>query len=575
MVHFAPLPHPDERFMKPPPKEATILIVGSGPAGLFASLLFAKNNIRSIIIERHGIRTGQPKAHAINPRSLEILRQAGLDTKRLRGLGSSVADAGVVSFVTVVAKTEIGRITYERQDEAVKALTPEPLFNIPQPVLEKLIQEAALETGLVTIHRRWEWQDVVFDGNGKPTSRIINRSTNEKLDISSEYLIGADGTESVVRQKMNNVTFDGLPDRLAKRRHYVSIQARGSLRQKMHELGDRFAVLYFCMHPKHRNAIIMYDLDSSWVYARVIDPTKETAESFTMERCRELLDGSLGAKVDYEVISANLWYTDPRIASSYADETFRIFLAGDAAHTFPPTGGLGINTGIADVHNLCWKISAVLSNNAMHPFKLLSSYSSERRPVAITNALQSFINQDRQNEELEPTVATALGGISVDDDEAIEQQFQIPAIQNLIQESIDQNRPHFDSLGLQLGYIYGEGDGTLPMNDCSIFSPSARPGARLPHCWVADGQSILDFLDVSSFSLLHSGGGTFSKERYLVDGKEHVISKVDIEKLGVPDQWKDLVGINHGEGLLIRPDQHVLGKALSDEDAEKLFADYM
>ena len=36
----------------------------------------------------------------------------------------------------------------------------------------------------------------------------------------------------------------------------------------------------------------------------------------------------------------------------------RVFLAGDAAHQFPPAGGFGMNTGIQDAHNLAWKLAA-------------------------------------------------------------------------------------------------------------------------------------------------------------------------------------------------------------------------
>jgi 2,4-dichlorophenol 6-monooxygenase len=107
-VAFEPLPSADPRFLVPPPTSISVLIVGAGPTGLLASYILAKLGVSSAIVERHALRLGQPKAHAINPRSLEILRHVGLDTTELRRKGTSADDGGWVRFVSTLQGTSIG-----------------------------------------------------------------------------------------------------------------------------------------------------------------------------------------------------------------------------------------------------------------------------------------------------------------------------------------------------------------------------------------------------------------------------------------------------------------------------------
>ena len=90
----------------------------------------------------------------------------------------------------------------------------------------------------------------------------------------------------------------------------------------------------------------MYDLSVSWVFARETDPVEEPISTFTEGKCRQLIDPCVGPGIKYEIASVNSWFTDPPICSSYSDETIRVFLAGYSAHSFPPSGSLGSNTGI-------------------------------------------------------------------------------------------------------------------------------------------------------------------------------------------------------------------------------------
>jgi hypothetical protein len=267
--------------------------------------------------------------------------------------------------------------------------------------------------------------------------------------------------------------------------------------------------------------------------------------------------------VTVEPQSVTVWYTWPRIASSYTSNTEKITLVGDAAHSFPPQGGLGVNTGIADSHNLIWKL-AVSMKAGMLSDGLLGTYTLERRPVAMANALQSAKNErigrDVNDEIYKIYHRAAKDGVTLAEfmsyDKVKEETCQL----------LNRNKPHFDSLCLQLGYIYGQGDGTPP-DDVSTYQPSSVPGARMPHAWLDNGKSTLDYVPYDSFALFHRGLDLESPPpptEYEILG----ITTVDVEAMAFSQHWCDLVGIGIGkDALLVRPDQHILSHVSSMTEA--------
>jgi 2,4-dichlorophenol 6-monooxygenase len=111
------------------------------------------------------------------------MRQAGLDIKRRRNLGASPADAEVVRFATSMAGLELGSIPFDKQDEAALTFIPEPLFNIPQPLLEDYLYEVVIQTGKITPWREAQWQLSDKTTDGHELSRILNRRTNTYSNI--------------------------------------------------------------------------------------------------------------------------------------------------------------------------------------------------------------------------------------------------------------------------------------------------------------------------------------------------------------------------------------------------------
>jgi len=525
------------------------LVVGAGPVGLTAAQLLANAGRSSMVAERRDGPLRHPAAHVVNARTLEIFRQAGLDMEAIDALAKDPVDAGHVNFVTRLNGRLIGRLPFEQQGPECLRHTPTPLRNISQHKLEPIMSEVVAAAETVDLRYRMEWRSSTQDDDGV-TSIVRDLETGDEVEVRSRYVLAADGAASRIRKSLD-IGMVGP----ASLQSFIAIHFAGDLRSL---IADRLGVLHFVMDPEVNGTFIAHDIDSEWVFMTSFDPEVETADDYGPDRCVDLVRAAVGEDgLEIEFLAAGSWHMSAQVAERMRAD--RIFLIGDAAHRFPPTGGLGLNTGVADAHDLVWKLLAVEDGWADE--SILATYESERLPVAVVNCEQSTTNAFK--------LAILLDALGVSADpttEGLLATLADPANAASIAAAVDDQATHFDMLGLQLGYEYvdgalvREGVPSAPIDDPSALVAAATVGARLPHAWLDDGRSTLDLIAADGLTLLSVGAHDHwaAELAGVAAPVRHLRLGVDV---GAVELWRRQCGLAAEGALLVRPDQHIAWRA--------------
>ncbi|OQE77006.1 hypothetical protein PENNAL_c0063G11820 [Penicillium nalgiovense] len=574
------------------PSSVPVLIVGGGPTGLLQALLLSRLGVQSLIIERYPERLAAPKAHAITPRSLEILRQFNLGEKHVRQLGTSRDDSSSVNFLTNLSGDAIGRLPYERMDPAVLDDTPEVLvlYTLEQELSNHIAKDPniTLIKGF-SIHGVKQTQEEVV-------ATIEERSTGKLHQTKSRHLIACDGRRSKVRELLGIESESEDSDQTM-----MTIHFNANLRPVV---GDRVGMLYWIMDPIAAGFIIGYDLDGIQVHISQVDVEQYPVESWTEDMCRAKIRGAIGKDdVPFDILSYRPWVFRRQVAFTFQEGN--IFLAGDAAHSFPPTGGLGLNCGLADVHNLAYKIALV--HRGVATPSILSTYTAERRGVA-----DSYSRQSVKNGKEIFALLQSLKTAGIEDVMQARQNMTTaladPAQRTQVEAGIEGQREHFDNLELHIGYVYGA---TKPPAHASHYSPKFVPGARLPHAWIsfpnqlspeteaakrsslpqkpvdvfyikefdedqvrAFQWSTLDLCGPDSWTLVLGQEQEIPHITFLQKHFNMIGVRLNIWRLGVDfeiirQSWF-IDELANGGGVLIRPDQHILARVSDGTNGEHL-----
>ncbi|MGH3637290.1 MAG: FAD-dependent monooxygenase [Mycobacterium sp.] len=444
-----------------------VTIIGGGPVGLSTALFLAYQNIPTVILEQRAVRLDAPRAHVVNPRSLEIYRSFGLDVDRMIVEATSPNDDHTSWFTTRLCGRWLGSLPFETQDDT---FTPHPRINLQQPKLERILlghaahkSEIDLRAGHRVVGLTMGGDDVILD---------VETVDHEHYTVRSKFVVAADGAASGVRESLG-IGMHGQADV----NRCLTVHFEANLRRIIR---DKPGMFYWTVGAELPGIFIAYDIDQTWVYISFAAP--EQLPDLT--HAEAILTDALGStEIDLAVRHIIPWTMTAQVADRY--RCGPVFLVGDAAHRFPPSGGLGLNTGIQDAHNLAWKIRGVVEGFA--DAAILDTYEQERRPVAEINTQQSLKNAEAAVRVLslpgdasQATVDAALGGMY----------------------------DGLNSLGLQLGYTYQPRPGQNPQ--VAEYRPSGAVGGRLPHAWLQHGgrrMSTLDLLDPLAFTVLAGPDG--------------------------------------------------------------------
>ncbi|MEV6973170.1 FAD-dependent monooxygenase [Kitasatospora sp. NPDC093806] len=513
--------------------DTPVVIIGAGPVGLATALVLGRHGVRSVVCEQYGGINPHPRAHVVNTRSMELFRAWGI-ADAVRADAVDPAQAGTVLWKQTLAGEPLGRIDFA--DGPPDALarraraSAEQLVSCAQDRVQRHLLDAVLAQGTAAVHYgttvtgvrdHGDAVDVTLDGAG---GRQVLRT---------RYVVAADGAGGGTRDRLG-IAMDDAPVL----GHQLNIYFHADLSPWMRR--DP-ALLVWLINETSPGVLIGMDGARRWTFQRDFDPAAESPQDYPPHRCAQLIREAVGAaELDVDIRSVGSWTMTARTAETY--RRGRVLLAGDAAHQFPPTGGLGMNSGLADADNLAWKLAAVLGGHASDT--LLDSYERERRPVAVDNARHSMLNAMRLAEVgAGPDVAVTAARLASPDPAAA------AAERRRIARAVPRQRPHFDALDQEIGYVYGA---ARPAHGPAV------PGARLPHAWVErDGErlSTHDLLG-PGFTLITGPQGTAWAESFSGPfAHRGVVIGRDVTS---PDgRCLDLLGIGADGALLVRPDGHI------------------
>lgn len=446
-----------------------VLVVGGSLVGLSMSVLLAARGVRHLVVERHRGTAIHPRAAAFHQRTMEIFRSVGLQGEVKAAAEREFVQNGAIVAVESLAGRELTYF-FSSFNAGVEHLSPTSRIFITQVGLEPVLRRRAEELGA---EHRFATELVGFEQHDGGVDCVLrSRDGDAEQTVTADYVVAADGAHSRVRQRLG---IDMLgPGAFA---DCVTIYFHADVRAL---LGERNLSVVYVNNPALLG-FFRFSITGDSGFLAVFATTgadgtldRRVGRDLNPERCVGLVRTALGADVPVEIDNVQRWQAEAGYAARY--RAGRVFLAGDAAHVMPPTGGFGGNTGVADAHNLAWKLAMTLDGAGEG---LLDAYEPERSPIGRLTTEQAYV---RYVGRVDPTLVT--------DD--------LPA--------------PVDDPSIELGALYrstavAETSPAPPLDDPN--QPSGRVGTRAPHLPIelnGEPASTLDLVG-PGFTLLTVPGG--------------------------------------------------------------------
>ena len=501
--------------------DAPVLIAGGGLVGLSAAAFLAQHGVRSLTLERLNDISPLPRAAFYHMRTLELFRSLGIEDRVVEGSARDFVPEGAVIARDTLAGRKLADFILNL-NAGVDALSPCRRLFLNQPNLEPILRDRAQSSG-ATILRGVEVTGLRQDASGVSVS-IRDVDGGGSRELRSSYLIAADGGHSRVREALGI----GVEGRGAFS-HSVTIYFTADLRRFV---GDNAWSLIYVNNATLRGFFRLNRAATAGFLAVNIVGDPAVDPDAAANAAADVSEGRLIALVRAAAGDPNLsvridglsrWRATACVAQRFREG--RVFIAGDAAHLMPPTGGFGGNTGIHDAHNLAWKLALVLGGQA-NP-ALLNSYERERLPVCRFIVEQAF---SRYVARTAPWLDASTH----------------PA-------------PLADDFEIELGTLYDAPDAPHadPRTTCG------RPGSRLPHLWLRRGGERVSTIDLTGGHLLLAGSdGAAWMEA--VDALRPSFPGLPLDALRMgkdlddpQEHYREAFGISRAGATLVRPDGFV------------------
>lgn len=561
--------------------ETDVLIAGGGPFGLMLANELGRRNIRCLLVDPKPSTAFNPQANATQARTMEHFRRLGF-ANEIRAQGLPPHHPTDIAYLTRFSGTELARLrlpTAAAAPQAIKAMSGSwSAAELPHRVSQKFVEVSLRKHAekFASNEIRYGWKLVSFSDSSssvntnslvqtsvsKPIQAVIERAAesaqnptlkSEKIQVNAQYLIGADGARSFIRHQL------GIPwgGATGFKRNFMGgkMLAVYLKAPQFYELNqnDR-AWMYVAVNPELRAFIMSVDGESEFAFHVQMSDDAAT-EALTAEDAQRLFALAYGQAIDIEILSMATWLAGHALVA----ESFQkghVFLGGDAVHLFTPTGGLGYNTAVEDAVNLGWKLAAVINGQAQP--QLLDSYELERKPLAIRNT--SYARQ----------FADSIG--LFDADPALEAATTEGAhARSVAADYLNGHvRREFNIPGVTFGGRYKQSpiivsDGThAPEDAANTYTPSACPGGRPPHAWMADGSSLFDSFNFE-WTLLVLGEASADFSIFC-----EVAAKYQLDLKVVRHSSNELAQLYEATLILIRPDQMVAWRGSDGAQAEAI-----
>lgn len=511
-----------------------VLIAGAGPVGLALAGDLAWRGTSTWLVERGDGSISQPKMDMVGVRTMEFARRWGIaEWIRNSPYPRDYPQDNV--YVETLTGFEFGReIIPCKNEEPTPQQSPEKRERCPQDMFDPIMQRFVGQYPDAAVKYQTE-----VTGFEEEDDRVVvtlrDVRTSETYAVHCDYLIGADGGASFVRQAVG-IAMSGTPILT----HTVNIIFRTDDLPALHDKGRAYRFIFIGPEGTWLTIVAINGRDR-WRMSIVGDDRKP---DFSEAEIRALIVRAVGRAFDFEIESVMPWVRRELIADRYG--TRRVFIAGDAAHLMSPTGGFGMNTGMGDAVDLGWKLDAMVKGWGGPA--LLQSYEAERKPVAQHNIAESSANLKLM---LEPRKTPPPAEIFLPGAEHDEARARYGTWYG------DLMKREWYTIGVHLGYNYSHSpivvpDGSpVPRQETATYVQGTSPGVRAPHVWLEDGRSTLDLFG-RGFVLLRLGDDAPEVNDF-VAAAAAVGLPLEVVRIDEPA----VVTVYERKLVLVRPDGHV------------------